>query len=68
MVPNGRRLDGPKSRPELCAQEIIPLEEIEPWLLGPPARSLVALPTELSLLPTVNRMPTFNIGDAILFM
>jgi hypothetical protein len=47
-----RRLDGPQSPPGRYGdvKNLLPLQGIEPLLLGRPARSLAVIPTELSRL------------------
>jgi hypothetical protein len=52
--PLDRMLDGPQYRPERFGEEknILTLPEIESRTLGSPVRSLVSVPTQLSLFST----------------
>jgi hypothetical protein len=58
-----KRLGGPQNRTG-CYEEknLLPLQGIEPRLLGRPPRSLVAIPTELSRLPLHYKVKCTNIS------
>ena len=50
----GSKFDGLQCRSGLCGTEILGVLGIESWLYRQAARSLVTIPTELSLLQTNN--------------